>query len=224
VGEGKVAFDKLGKVLSKYMLRRTKLGCAEDLGLPPRDVIVRRDYFNDEERDFYASLYSDTKRQFATYVAEGTVLNNVANVFDLLTKMRQAANHPAMITTKLVKNPVRPATSGNSKDLDFDPICGLCHEPAEDPIIAKCKHVFCRVDVQEYLEGFVGDRKAQCPVCYTNLVVNLDDIPDVIPVKKTTSIVQKLDMKTWRSSTKIEALVEELYLLRAQGKVYCQFT
>jgi len=49
---------------------------ADDLGLPPRTVIVRRDYFSPEEKELYLSLFSDAKRQFTTYLDSGTVLNS----------------------------------------------------------------------------------------------------------------------------------------------------
>lgn len=58
------------------MLRRTKVERADDLGLPPRTIIVRRDYFSPEEKDLYLSLFSDAKRQFSYYVDQGTVLNS----------------------------------------------------------------------------------------------------------------------------------------------------
>jgi DNA repair protein RAD16 len=54
---------------------------ADDLGLPPRTVIVRRDYFSPEEKDIYLSLFSDAKRQFSTYLDQGTVLNSAFQVF-----------------------------------------------------------------------------------------------------------------------------------------------
>lgn len=91
-GPGKDAFGKLKLLLGCVMLRRTKvMSCrffitlshcfiqlerADDLGLPPRTVIVRRNYFNPEEKEIYSSLFSDAKRQFNTYVDQGTVLNS----------------------------------------------------------------------------------------------------------------------------------------------------
>jgi DNA repair protein RAD16 len=48
--EGRLAFMKLGQLLSKIMLRRTKLERVEDLGLPPRTVETRRDFFSEEVR------------------------------------------------------------------------------------------------------------------------------------------------------------------------------
>lgn len=87
------------------MLRRTKLERADDLGLPPRTVIVRRDYFSPEEKELYLSLFTDAKRQFSTYAEKGTLLNSTyfptftgdlltrmvdySNIFSLITRMRQ---------------------------------------------------------------------------------------------------------------------------------------
>jgi len=101
------------------MLRRTKIERADDLGLPPRTVVVRRDLFNEEEEDMYQSLYTDSARKFTTYVEQGTVLNNYANIFELLMKMRQCANHPDMILK-------RSNTSGNQQL-----VCVVCNEPPE---------------------------------------------------------------------------------------------
>ena len=95
VGPGAIAFKKLKILLDRMMLRRTKVTIcvpstsptlvlmrslqiqrADDLGLPPRTVIIRRDYFSPEEKELYLSLFSDAKRQFNTYVDSGTVLNS----------------------------------------------------------------------------------------------------------------------------------------------------
>ncbi|KAI9218748.1 SNF2 family N-terminal domain-containing protein [Blastocladiella britannica] len=222
-GLGLIAFKKLLKLLGMIMLRRTKLERADDLGLPPRHVSIRRDMFSPDERDFYSSLYSESKRQFSTYVAEGTVLNHYANIFQLLTRMRQAADHPCMITSKLETSATGVA------------ICGLCHEPAEDPVAARCKHVFCRLDVQNYLETYGSSGDIKCPVCFSRLVVDLDasavEVTTAEVAKKaaSSSIVSKIDMEHWRSSTKIEALVEELTRLQRQDHtiksiVFSQFT
>lgn len=56
--------------------RRTKIERADDLGLPPRTITVRRGFFSPEERELYMSLFSETRRQFSTYIAEGTILNS----------------------------------------------------------------------------------------------------------------------------------------------------
>ncbi len=100
-GDGLEAFKKLGMLLDRMMLRRTKIEKAEEMGLPPRVVTVRKDVFNEAEEELYESLYSDSQRTFSTYVAENTVLNHYASIFSLLSRMRLAVNHPGIFFTQV---------------------------------------------------------------------------------------------------------------------------
>ncbi|KAL7314017.1 DNA repair protein rad16 [Mucor circinelloides] len=223
VNDGRVALKKLGLLLDRIMLRRTKIQCADDLGLPPRTVIVRRDYFSDEEEDVYTSLYSDVARTFTTYVEAGTVLNNYANIFELLMKMRQCADHPDLVTKKKTDN----------QQL----VCMLCNDPPEDAIAAVCKHVFCRECCVQYCNSFDDERgkNPRCPSCFADFSVDLSQPaleiaggPGANANYSKSSIVNRIDMDKWRSSTKIEALVEELSKLRREDKtiksiVFSQF-
>lgn len=52
---GHTAFNKLKVLLDRMMLRRTKLERADDLGLPPRAVLVRRDYLCVDPLLFYTA-------------------------------------------------------------------------------------------------------------------------------------------------------------------------
>lgn len=226
VGEGRVAMEKLGKLLDKMMLRRTKVQCADDLGLPPRKVVVRRDYFSAEEEEVYRSLFTDSARQFSAYVEQGSVLNNYANIFELLTKMRQSANHPDLVLKK----------TGDDKQL----VCMLCNDTPEDAIRAHCRHIFCRECSVRYLASFDDedaptDEVPKCPVCFANFFVDFTQPPVELVHEEglhatyaKTSIVNRINMDKWRSSTKIEALVEELSKLRAEDRtiksiVFSQF-
>ncbi|CAO3595034.1 unnamed protein product [Absidia cylindrospora] len=229
VGDGREAMDKLILLLDKMMLRRTKVQCADDLGLPPRTITVRRDMFNDAEEEVYLSLFSDTARRFNSYVEDGSVLNNYANIFELLTKMRQCANHPDLVTKK-------KGQAGN-KQL----VCMLCNDAPEDAIISACKHTFCRECCIQYLQSFdntvpgPSSQLPKCPSCYSNFTVDLTQNAVEIDIGEgqhaafsKTSIVNRIDMDKWRSSTKIEALVEELSKLRTEDRtiksiVFSQF-
>ncbi|KAJ3410608.1 hypothetical protein HDV05_003558 [Chytridiales sp. JEL 0842] len=208
--DGLVAFKKLGLLLDHIMLRRTKVERADDLGLPPRVIVVRRDVFNEAEEELYESLYSDSKRTFSTYVNSNTVLNNYASIFSLLSRMRLAVNHPDLVTTRLAIN-ANQATETM--------VCGICQEPAEDPILSKCKHIFCREDIREYIISAPDGESCTCPVCFVKLSIDLTQ-QQYEPKKggggdgAKTSIVNYIDMSRWRSSTKIEALVEELTALQ----------
>ncbi|KAJ2652043.1 DNA repair protein rad16 [Coemansia sp. RSA 1287] len=229
--ESQMGFVKLGRLLDNVMLRRTKIERADDMGLPPRVVVTRRDRFSHEEEDLYMSLFSNYQREFDTYAMHGTILNNYANIFELITRMRLAANHPDLLKLKL--NPADRLGSDSRDTL----VCAICNEEAEDPIVARCKHVFCRMDAQVYVNG-AGDDAAmlRCPTCFAQFDIDLIQPEMKKPAAQTTvgamatlmesmvttpatseyrrSIVNRIDMRTWRSSTKIEALVEELSRLR----------
>ncbi|TFK56241.1 hypothetical protein OE88DRAFT_1652900 [Heliocybe sulcata] len=212
-GAGAVAFKKLRVLLDRLMLRRTKVERADDLGLPPRTVVVRRDYFSPEEKELYLSLFSDAKRTFSTYVDSGTVLNNYSNIFSLLTRMRQMACHPDLVLRS--KN-----NRGKflAEDVGEAPVCRLCNDVAEDAIHSKCRHLFDRECIRQYLDTLV-DMTPECPVCHVPLTIDLD-APAYEPEETTSTVRQgilgRLDLEKWRSSTKIEALIEELTNLKKQ--------
>ncbi|KAF3927107.1 hypothetical protein AA313_de0207605 [Arthrobotrys entomopaga] len=218
-GKGKDSYGKLQSLLKLIMLRRTKVQRADDLGLPPRIVRVRRDYFNEEELDLYQSTYSSSKRKFNTYVASGVLLNNYANIFSLITRMRQMADHPDLVLK-------RHAEDGNN-----NLVCCICDEEAEEAIKSKCHHTFCRMCVMNYLKSYTGPGHPDCPHCHISLNIDITQPAleaDYNLVKKG-SIINRIDINNWRSSTKIEALVEELYKLRSKtctikSIVFSQFT
>ncbi|KAF3937592.1 hypothetical protein ABW19_dt0201039 [Dactylella cylindrospora] len=216
----KLAFEKLQSLLNLIMLRRTKVQRADDLGLPPRIVKVRRDYFNEEELDLYESIYSDSKRKFNTYVATGVVLNNYANIFSLITRMRQIADHPDLVLR-------RHSPEGQNNNL----VCCICDEEAEEAIKSKCHHTFCRLCVQKYIDGYAGEGAPECPHCHISLSIDITQpaLEADYDLVKKGSIINRIDMNNWRSSTKIEALVEELAKLRSKtctikSIVFSQFT
>lgn len=229
-GHTDFAMMRMRLLLSHIMLRRTKVERADDLGLPPRVVTVRRDFFNEEEKDLYSSIFSDSKRQFSTYVNSGVVLNNYANIFTLITRMRQIADHPDLVLRR------KPATT-SEEEIDeaeyLNHVCKLCDEEAEDAIKSRCNHTFCRMCIREYVQSYLGrEQDLVCPVCQIGLTIDLEQPAiEITPMEvQKTSIVNRIQMdNSWRSSTKIEALVEELFRLRSDRRtiksiVFSQFT
>ncbi|KAG5642615.1 hypothetical protein DXG03_002485 [Asterophora parasitica] len=196
VGPGKPAFKKLRILLDRMMLRRTKLQKADDLGLPPRTVLVRKDYFSPEEKDLYLSLYTNAKREFSTYIDQGTILNNYSNIFTLKTNAR----------------------AFTTDDIEEATVCRLCNDIAEDAIKSKCQHIFDRACIQQYLEAS-EESHPQCPTCHLPLTIDLEapalEIEESVS-KARQGILGRLNLEKWRSSSKIEALIEELSNLRLQ--------
>ncbi|KAL0027325.1 hypothetical protein WJX79_000283 [Trebouxia sp. C0005] len=203
------------------------------LALPPRTITLRKDRFDEREDDFYEALYTQSQAQFATYVQTGTVVNNYAHIFDLLIRLRQAVDHPYLV----VHSATAPGAAEAQKKLQEEEaqgllqgICGVCHDPLEDPVVSVCQHAFCRACMMEYMDGAQGH--ANCPSCDKPLSVDLNANPSS-PVRalssKKSSILSRIKTTDFQSSTKIEALREEVHKMlqadpSAKAIVFSQFT
>lgn len=218
------------KILKSILLRRTKKERAADLALPPRIITLRRDTLDIREEDYYTSLYNESQSQFNTYVEAGTVMNNYAHIFDLLTRLRQAVDHPYLVVYSKSAalrsgGMVEPATGVQP--------CGVCHEPAEDPVVTSCVHVFCKACL---LEFSTASGQLSCPSCSKPVTLDLSSKSDVgnnsskstIKGFKSTSILNRIQLNEFQTSTKIEALREEIRFMierdgSAKGIVFSQF-
>lgn len=94
--------------------------------------------------------------------------------------------------------------------------------------MSKCHHLFCREDAEQYVTTSLAEAP-ECPVCHIPLSIDLqqptyvkDETEADAEVRhKTfarTSIINRINMDTWRSSTKIEALVEQLFNLQREDR------
>jgi len=157
VGAGRRAMLLLrDELLGNIMLRRTKVERKDDLNLPPLTVMTTEIELTTEERDFYESIYKLSQARFDTFVAKGTVMNNYAHVFQLLSRLRQAADHPYLIVASADSLPSRAA--GNSD------ICRICMMNVDDIgnlAVAKCRHTFHRECVEKYIEDFEEAQNAE---------------------------------------------------------------
>ncbi|KAI9797026.1 MAG: DNA repair protein rad16 [Piccolia ochrophora] len=219
-GAGKEAFRKLRILMERIMLRRLKIDHLSSMELPAKDIMIHNEFFGEIERDFASSIMTNTTRTFDTYVAQGVMLNNYANIFGLIMQMRQVADHPDMI--------LRKHAEGGQNIL----VCAICDDPAEDAIRSACHHDFCRACVKSYVKGF--EQQAEdpgCPRCHIALAIDLEQVEreqDEQAVKKS-SIINRIKMEKWTSSTKIEMLVYELAQMRSKKHtsksiVFSQFT
>ncbi|KAL2268683.1 hypothetical protein VTJ83DRAFT_3529 [Remersonia thermophila] len=215
-GPGAEAFRKLRILTDRIMLRRLKKDHMDSMELPVKEINVVRQFFGEEENDFATSIMTNSRRKFDTYVASGVMLNNYANIFGLIMQMRQVADHPDLILKK------------NSEGGQNILVCNICDEPAEDAIRSRCKHDFCRTCVKSYINSTASPN---CPQCHIPLSIDLEQpeiVQDEMQVKKS-SIINRIKMENWTSSSKIELLVHELHKLRSDNAshksiIFSQFT
>ncbi|GAX83352.1 hypothetical protein CEUSTIGMA_g10777.t1 [Chlamydomonas eustigma] len=265
-GKGRSAMLLLkNKIMPTILLRRTKVQCADDLCLPPRTLILRKDRFDEREDDFYQALYTQSQAMFGAYVDSGTVLNNYAHIFDLLIRLRQAVCHPYLVVHSstapahqvkaLSEQAAGPSSDGKASvskgtgspsqhEATEAPVCGICHEDVEDVVVSACGHSFCRACLVDYIESAV--RQAQCPTCKQALTVDLtgtgtapqlaEGVVATAPVKitplrvpKRHCILSRINLANFQTSTKIEALREEIHRMierdsSSKALVFSQFT
>ena len=163
---GKKALGKLKReILDEILLRRTKQTRAEDIQLPPRIVRVRRERLDAQEEDFYAAIYSQSRAQFSTYVASGTVLNNYANIFEVLMRLRQAIDHPYLVIHSGTQHDagLRAISAANMQRRKqerqeqltvelAETLCALCKDQVEDARRATCGCIFCCTCISDYID------------------------------------------------------------------------
>jgi DNA repair protein RAD16 len=215
------ALTKLHMITARIMLRRMKRDHTNSMELPMKDIVIHNEFFSEIERDFSTSIMSNSARKFDTYIAQGVMLNNYANIFGLIMQMRQVANHPDLLLKK-------KGVEGGQNVY----VCNICDEPAEDAVRSRCRHEFCRACVKDFVDtcGASGTH-ADCPRCHIALSIDFEQPEleqDEDSVKKN-SIINRIKMEDWTSSTKIEMLVYDLYKLRSKKQtlksiVFSQFT
>lgn len=256
-GDGRRAmFTLKNEVLDRCLLRRTKETRAEDMNLPPRLVEIRTVRLHPVEEDFYNALYTQTRSSFADYVAQGTLLNNYAHIFDLLTRMRQSVDHPYLIVYSKRNTEGQQTFSASAEVTNGTTDCGICHEPPTDRVTSSCcGTAFCRSCVIDFMSAAenISHGNTQCPSCRRPFSIDLnqssvnvvddgtltiargtkDDsfsIPSLkeLPHVATGSILRRINLAEFATSTKIEALIEELVAMRqaspgSKAIVFSQF-
>jgi DNA repair protein RAD16 len=249
-GDGRRAlFTLKNEVLDKGLLRRTKETKAADMELPPRLVEIRPVRLHPVEEDFYAALYTQTSSDFNDYVAQGTLLNNYAHIFDLLIRMRQSVDHPYLVihSNRGVGSIAASSQAGGAPIANGTIDCDLCHEPPTDRVVSSCcGAAYCKSCVLEYMatsNGLAnnGDAGLTCPSCRAAFSIDLEvraDVEDdsslqVAPAAKsssagmpslkelqhvaTGSILRRINLAEFATSSKIEALTRELVMMRQQS-------
>ena len=237
IGLGAEAFRTLRTlVLDKVLLRRTKDERKADLNLPPMEITQRSQEPGAAEKDFYTAIYTDSQLQYSAFADKGTLLHNYAHIFDLLTKLRQACDHPWLLT--------RRGALPQVEESEF--VCGCCHEdigPSEGKGVSACSHSFHKVCLEQYIDAApvlpAGGGGIGCPTCFAFLSVTYeepdeDDTRDCTPegtpkpsiALKKNSILTGVSNSNFVTSTKLEMLADEIRMMQVGDKalVFSQFT
>ena len=94
--------SKIRDIMTEVMLRRKKTSIDATTGkpiidLPPKHVHIVKCQLTDEERQFYAAM----EKRSAFFMQRLTQKNSYAILFSILLRLRQACDHPLLVTKAL---------------------------------------------------------------------------------------------------------------------------
>ncbi|CCG81573.1 DNA repair protein rad5 [Taphrina deformans PYCC 5710] len=161
-GKTKLAMKRLGAILSKIMIRRTKavLNSAKDaeksaFNLPPRTVKHIRVDFSPQEREFYTGLEARADKTLALMKQSGDV--GYMSVLVLLQRLRQACNHTQLVTKALDASEYRVDVQAMS------PV------KKEDKVVDDLADMFSGIGVSPQKQEIKEIKSSKCSLCMCRL-------------------------------------------------------
>lgn len=170
VGDGRQAMMLLSRdVLHKVMLRRTKEERLDELSIPKCHLTVKKVTLSPAERDFYEGLYKKSTAKFDTFVTKGTILHNYAHIFQLLSRLRQALDHPYLVTQNM------PRDGNGAEENGSFGVCSICQEAADrtNVQIHPCRHSFHRACLKQFVDSSPESSDYKCPSCFVRVNIDL---------------------------------------------------
>ncbi|OEL14346.1 putative SWI/SNF-related matrix-associated actin-dependent regulator of chromatin subfamily A member 3-like 3 [Dichanthelium oligosanthes] len=238
-------------ILRPIMLRRNK-ETKDKIGnpilvLPPAHIEVVECEQSEHERDFYEALFRRSKVQFDKFVAQGSVLNNYANILELLLRLRQCCNHPFLVISradpqkyadldKLAQRFLEgvQSCSGRQNALPSRAYveevveeirqgatteCPICLESAsDDPVLTPCAHRMCH---ECLLSSWRTPDGGPCPLCRCHISKSGLII---LPAQCRFQVDAE---NNWKDSCKVSKLImilEDLQKKKEKSIVFSQFT
>eukprot|EP00172_Hildenbrandia_rubra_P004303 Plantae.Rhodophyta-Hildenbrandia_rubra.ctg843.p1 GENE.Plantae.Rhodophyta-Hildenbrandia_rubra.ctg843~~Plantae.Rhodophyta-Hildenbrandia_rubra.ctg843.p1 ORF type:complete len:1232 (+),score=284.01 Plantae.Rhodophyta-Hildenbrandia_rubra.ctg843:1236-4931(+) len=165
-------------LLGKIMLRRRKSTLGPEgkpiVRLTKKVVQIVRLEPGEQEQEVYEALYRRAKNRFDRLLAQGNVLSNFATVLELLLRLRQTCDHPYLVISAQLKDPVlRKELDKLSENFVPKVIApgGVKSDTAPESTLATMEK-----NVSAKLENAVRD-STECPVCFDSV----DDADAVFP-------------------------------------------
>nr|ATG70975.1 DNA/RNA helicase protein [Cupressus duclouxiana] len=205
---------RLQALMETIALRRTKdmkINGQRLVELPPKFVEIHLVELCDEERQLYDRLEAEGKKVVQHFINSGTVLNNYSTVLQILLRLRQLCDDPALCPSdvELLISSLKLEDASSNPDLlkkllsilqdgdDFD--CPVCLSPPTEAIITICSHVFCK----RCIERTLRQDKPRCPMCRKELTET-----DLFCSPKASQDDVKLNKSA--KSSKVKALISFL--------------
>eukprot|EP01063_Lacrimia_lanifica_P037151 TRINITY_DN7541_c0_g1_i4.p1 TRINITY_DN7541_c0_g1~~TRINITY_DN7541_c0_g1_i4.p1 ORF type:complete len:314 (+),score=105.25 TRINITY_DN7541_c0_g1_i4:107-1048(+) len=162
------------------------------------------------------------------------MLHNYAHIFELLARLRQAVDHPYLVTD--TEGLMKAAAKGAAT------VCGVCNDPidpGEDAVKAPCRHVFHAECIELHIQRVARD-VIPCPgfCCSRSLTSEKlspvcvgaadsaarkrkrgdEDADPFAPVDEPEGVMKNVDPAAFISSTKVEDLMKHVMDMPAGDK------
>ncbi|ORX98845.1 hypothetical protein K493DRAFT_257864 [Basidiobolus meristosporus CBS 931.73] len=160
-GREQTAIKRLQVILKAIMLRRTKTTMIEGkplLNLPERRVDICTIPFSPRERLFYEKLENKMQDRFKDILQQGGANRQYTNILCLLLRLRQACNHPNLVSSSVGVDldSLDPVPQQDSEDQQLDDLADLLGGMALEKSTKKCSTCF---------EVLKNPSDLQCPDC-----------------------------------------------------------
>ncbi|XP_048732232.2 helicase-like transcription factor isoform X3 [Ostrea edulis] len=240
------AIKRVQHLMGAIAMRRTKNQMVDGkpiVELPDRKVFVEHVKLSEEERSVYEAMQNEGKIIVSRYFQQGTLLHHYGDILAILMRLRQMCCHPLLVakaaaamkdilgeveTTggmndslrqKLVETLMMVLHSGSDEE------CAICLDSLKHPIITRCAHVFCRGCIEAVIKNEMLN--AKCPLCRGD--VSIETLTEVPAEQAEQSVAEVATAGEWKSSTKVDALMNGLVKLREENPgvkslVVSQFT
>ncbi|KAH8990774.1 SNF2 family N-terminal domain-containing protein [Lactarius akahatsu] len=202
-GRSVIAMKRLHVVLRAVMLRRHKTDVLNGkplIELPERHLSIVPCEFDEDEREFYFALENKIDEAMQKFVKNDEVMKNYTNVMVLLLRLRQACNHPSLVSkdynTDREAIESRPAPKDGDEDEELTTMfqelgvskgkkCQLCQDELTSENISKDGH-HCQgcVDLTRRV-----NRKSQSKEKDSNLP------PDSAKIRKLLELLEEIDAR-----------------------------
>jgi DNA repair protein RAD16 len=137
------------------------------------------------------------RRACLTTTSQKDLIKQLRPLFDLLTKMRQAVDHPYLIVYSKKRHAEAQAAANQGAPVVSNGFidCDLCSEPPTDRVVSSCCNAaFCRMCVLDYMSPALENANrdnTHCPSCRAPFSIDLNqasaDIEDNGTIAITTT-------------------------------------
>ena len=173
------AIELIQVILANCLIRREKNMKDSDgksiVNLPKKTVQIVKLEFSPEERQIYNALYNKAKRKFDALSHKGMLLKSFSSILTMLLRLRQAALHPFLVTSKTSKNDNENDEIKNDDDdisgIDIQSMIAKFAAGGDSNYAAQVLKDLTKSKKNDDGENDENDDENDCPICFEDMIL-----------------------------------------------------